>query len=123
MSTEISTEMKEHGLRQFWGGDDRGGCVQITALSPLKVPDTSINWVQEEGYIKLTMEEAAELCNSLNVFITQEALRRQKLLKEQIARLHIQEKAVFHDTAELSEDLFELPRLTLKAISMFCPKV
>ena len=122
MSAEINTKMTNHTVVQFWGGNERGVCLQITASAPLKVQDTILEQLQEEGFIQLTMEEAAALCNNLGSFIKREATRRQELLRKEIARLNITEKTVFHEVANLSMDLIVGPELAIQMISQFCPK-
>ena len=78
--------------------------------------------MQEEGYIQLTMEEAAELCNDLNRFIKSEAVRRQTLLKDQLEQLKINERTVMHEVTELPPALMTGPRLVVEAVSQLCPK-
>jgi hypothetical protein len=112
MSTEIATRMEDHLFTRFWGGDTRGGCVQITAQ----------NTTHGEGFIQLTMEEAAALCHELSVFLKDEALRRQKLLREQIQGLQVLEKTIFQEIANLSPDLLEVPLFVVNTISQTCPK-
>lgn len=109
MSAEIKTEMKEHVLTKFWGGDDRGFCVQVADKSGLH-------------HIQLTMEEAAALCNALHKFIKEEALRRQKLLKDYIAELKEAERTVFREVADLPDNLMDVPYLAVQLISAYCPK-
>ena len=72
MSTEIETKMTEHTANEFWGGDDRGICLQITEMGP-----------RQNGYIQLTMEEADALYIALGCYVKREATRRtmQKLNK------------------------------------------
>jgi hypothetical protein len=84
MGTEIATKMSSHTAKEFWGGDDRGVCLQVTASGPLRVQETIGKQIQEEGFIQLTMEEAAALCNDLVGFVKREAMRRQALLKAEI---------------------------------------
>ena len=112
MGTELPTEMTSHTVKQFWGGDHRGVCLQITAKSDETGP----------GYIVLTMEEAAALCNNLGDFISIEAKRRQDLLKDQLRQLKIAERTVFTEVAALSSDLLTAPRISVALISNFCPK-
>ena len=121
MSREIKTEMKNHSITQFWGGNKRGSCLQITSeISNIStnVPDQ----LQQEGFIQLTMEDAVDLCNSLFFFIKEEALRRQKLLKEELKEWELKERTVFQEIGDLREELLHFPELTIRAISNFCPK-
>ena len=109
MSTELKSEMTSHTATQFWGGDARGVCIQITS--------------NEEGFIQLTMEEAAALCNTLGLFIVDEAKRRQDLLKEELVQLKLDERTVFHEVIELDSGLMVGPALAVTMVSKLCPKV
>jgi hypothetical protein len=122
MSTEIETKMTGHTVVEFWGGDDRGVCLQVTASAPLKVRDSIADQLQEEGHIHLTMEEAASLCNDLGAFVKREAVRRQGLLKAEIEKAKIAERTVFHEVAELPSGLMAGPELSVLMVSRFCPK-
>lgn len=122
MGTEIETKMTEHTAKEFWGGDDRGVCLQVTASGPLRVRETAGKQIQEEGFIQLTMEEAAALCSDLGGFVKREAMRRQSLLKAEIAKAKIAEKTVFHEVAELPSNLMAGPELAVLMVSRFCPK-
>jgi len=122
MGTEIDTRMTEHIIKHFWGGDKRGCCLQVTAAAAVKVRDSIDEQIQEEGYIQLTMEEAAALCNDLGRFVCQEAQRRQALLREEITRTKIMERTVFHEVAKLPADLMAGPELAVSLVSRFCPK-
>jgi len=122
MGNEITTKMSAHTAREFWGGDDRGVCLQVTASAPLRVREAIGNQLQEEGFIQLTMEEAAALCNNLGGFIQREATRRQALLTAEIERAKITEKTVFHEVASLPSDLMAGPELAVAMVSRFCPK-
>ena len=122
MTTELYTEMKDHSTTMFWGGEDKGMCLQITANSPIKIRDTVINQLQEEGFIHTTMEEAAKLLKTLNEFIYTEAIRRQNLLKEQIRNLQDIEKTVFNEIANLPTEYFKGPDIAIDFVSMYCPK-
>ena len=112
MSKEVETTMKSHSLTEFWGGDDRGVCIQVTSLSS----------VDDEGFVSLTMEEAAALCGDLSKFIKREAVRRQALLKEQLAELKISERTVFNEVIELSDDHMTVAEIAIGMVSAFCPK-
>ena len=112
MGTELETTMHEHTLKQFWGGDERGVCVQITSTSG----------VDDEGFVCLTMEEAAALCGDLISFVKAEAIRRQRLLKKQIEQMRLCERTVFNEIAELPADLISADELVVTMVSRFCPK-
>ncbi|MFA7121470.1 MAG: hypothetical protein WC277_08300 [Bacilli bacterium] len=122
MGTEINTKMTDHTVKEFWGGDTRGRCLQITASSPMRVRETVVEQAQEEGFIQLTMEEAAALCNDLGGFVKREAMRRQALLKAEIEQAKIAEKTVFHEVASLPSDLMGGAELAVMMVSRFCPK-
>lgn len=122
MGTEIETKMTEHTAKEFWGGDDRGVCLQVTASGPLRVRETAGKQIQEEGFIQLTMEEAAALCNDLGGFVKREAMRRQALLKAEVEQAKIAEKTVFHEVASLPSDLMGVAELAVTMVSRFCPK-
>lgn len=123
MSTEIETKMMDHTATEFWGGDKRGVCVQITAAEMKHIHESGIEQLQEEGFIQLTMEEAAALCNTLARFISEEAKRRQSLLKEQIEKLKGLEKTVFREVADFSPEMFEAQLVVFDYVAKFCPKV
>lgn len=108
MSTELDTRMAEHYITEFWGGSERGVCLQVTRNDRL--------------FIQLTMEEAAALCNDLGAFIKREATRRQGLLRDQLKELQLDVQTVFHEVAELPSDLMAGPELAVSMVSRFCPK-
>lgn len=68
MGTEIQTRMKSHTATEFWGGEKRGVCMQITAAH-LNVKDTLMEQLQVEGFIQLTVGEAMALVETLKEFI------------------------------------------------------
>ena len=95
MATEVNTAMQNHVMTEFWGGDDRGMCVQITSKN-IQLRDTAEEQLREsEGFIQLTMEEAAALCNALTGFIRREAERRKELIRAELERLRIAERTLF----------------------------
>ena len=112
MSKEVETKMANHSLTEFWGGDDRGVCIQVTSLTA----------VDGEGFVALTMEEASSLCADLSKFIKREATRRQALLREQLNELKIAERTVFHEVIELSDDHMAVAEIAIGMVSAFCPK-
>ena len=123
MSTEIESKMMDHSLVELWGGDEYGVCLQITTITPLKVHNSIAEQLQEPGFIQVTMEEAAVLCNDLGRFVKREAQRRQALLRAQLEQLKINERTVFNEVAEIPDDLMAGPELAVLAISRFCPKI
>jgi len=84
MSESVETKMTDHQVLEFWGGNSRGVCLQVTASDPLRPRDTVGEQLQEEGFIQLTMEEASALCNDIAGFVKREAVRRQALLKAEL---------------------------------------
>ena len=122
MSTELATKMTAHSINQYWGGDDRGVMVQVTTAKALVVSPTVVKQLQQEGFVKLTMEEAVSLCSDLGQFIKREAVRRQGLLREDIERTKIVERTVFHEVCELPADMMAGPELAVEMVSRFCPK-
>ena len=112
MGTEVKTKMENHTIREFWGGDERGVCLQITAATA----------VDDEGFVQMTMEEAAALCSDLGAFIKREATRRQRLLRDQLEQLKRDERTVFNEVAELPDELMAGPELAVMMVSRFCPK-
>lgn len=113
MGTELNTKMKLHSAYIFSGGKDRGVCLQISPLT---------SEYEESGFISLTMEEAAALSEVLAVFIKDEAIRRQKLLKATIKRHSEMENTVFAEIANLPGELLELQASVINIVSIFCPK-
>jgi hypothetical protein len=122
MSTEIETNMKDHTVVSFWGGDDRGVCVQVT-VAKMSICDSVGEQIQQEGFIRLTMEEAAALCKALGEFIREEAVRRQGLLRAELQTLKLAEKTVFGEVRDLAPSLMEVPLFAVDMVSKFCPKV
>jgi hypothetical protein len=122
MGTEIVTKMTDHTAKEFWGGAERGVCLQVTASSPLHIRDTIGEQLQEEGFINLTMEEAAALYNALGAFVKREAVRRQGLLRKEIEQAKIAERTVFHEVAGLPSDLMAGPEMAVFLVSRYCPK-
>jgi hypothetical protein len=116
MGTHINTKMTHHDIKEFWGGDERGVCLQITASSAWQT-------IGDEGYIQVTMEEAAELCNDLARFVKRDAIRRQGLLRESIKQAQICERTVFTEIAELPDEFLGVKDMVVSMVSRFCPKV
>ena len=108
--------MPRHSLATFWGGAERGLCMQITST------EQTGQQFDREGFIQLTMEDASELIGHLAQFVKDEATRRQSLLSEQITDLLNAERTIFHEIAQLSPERFEVPHCAVKLVSKFCPK-
>lgn len=107
MSPEIDKELENFTLTRFWGGDNRGACIQITG---------------KDGHVQLTMEDSAFLAKHLVDFIKDECRRRQDLLKDRIRSLKIDEKTVFNEISELSLDYLGAGKFVVDAVSQYCPK-
>ncbi len=122
MGTELETTMTDHTAKQFWGGNERGVCVQITAAGPVPIKDTIGEQLSVEGFVQLTLEEAAALCNTLVAFIRRESKRRQALLSEQLAGLQIAQRTVLHEVAALPESLLTAEGVAVDMIAAYCPK-
>jgi hypothetical protein len=130
MSTEVKTDMIDHTLVTFWGGDERGVMAQVTTSKPVPQPPKEL-WnnpaecykfdLQQEGFIQLTLSEAAALCNSLNDYVVEECRRRQDLLQKQIDELRMAQKNVFTEVASLTPDLFKVSQLSTQIVDKFCP--
>ena len=61
MGTELRV-LSRHAIVEFWGGDTRGKCLQVT-VNDLKTPEewTAEAMLQVEGFITLNEKEAREL--------------------------------------------------------------
>ena len=119
MSTEIETRLTRHSLVEFWGGDKRGICLQVTCRSTLPPPQRD----REEGYIQLTMAEAAILAKQLADFALREAERRQGLLREQIKSLQDLERTVFGEVSAIRMADYAAQELSVALVDVYCPKV
>lgn len=62
MSKELDSIMMHHHLTEFWGGVDRGTCLQVTCDAPRNEP-------YGEGYIQLTRGEATALYLALEEWL------------------------------------------------------
>ena len=114
MSTDIESGLNNHTLVEFFGGVDKGVCLQVTAIAPDDPQD---------GYIQLDLTEAAELAYQLARYCEREAKRRQTLLKEQIAGLKELEKTVFAEIRDLDIGQFEVTKLMVGMVNSLTPKV
>jgi hypothetical protein len=56
MSTDLKTNMKHHIATEFYGGIERGRCIQITSRN-------------QNGWIQLTRGEAMDLVDTLLEFV------------------------------------------------------
>ena len=117
MSTEIESRLTRHSLVEFWGGDKRGVCLQVTATDPHACE------IDQEGYIQLTMADAAILAKHLADFALREAERRQGLLREQIAGLRDLERNVFGEVRDLRMADYSAQELAVALVDVYCPKV
>ena len=113
MGTEIESSLQHHLLKEFFGGVDKGVCLQVTAIEPDE-PAT--------GYLQLNLTEAAELAYQLGKYCEREAKRRQALLKEQIASMKELEKTVFSEIRDLDIGQFEVSKLMVGMVNSLTPK-
>ena len=63
MSTELKGT-KDHTLTRFWGGKERGQCVQVTAR------EFSMDR-NKPGFVHVTKDEALELAEALLQFVNE----------------------------------------------------
>ena len=113
MSTDIESGLNNHTLVEFFGGVDKGVCLQVTTIAP----DDPQN-----GYIQLDLTEAAELAYQLARYCERESKRRQALLKKQIAGLKELEKTVFAEIRDLDIGQYEVTRLMVSMVDSLTPK-
>ena len=113
MSTDIDSELKNHMLVEFFGGVDKGGCLQVTTIAPDE---------PQNGYIQLDLVEAAELSYQLAQYCEREAKRRQALLKAQIAEMKELEKTVYREVADMDIGQYEVTKLMVSMVNSLTPK-
>lgn len=113
MSTEVKTNLRNHSVVTFWGGNERGVCVQITAK----------NRASEEAFVRLDILDVAELLQVLQQFALQEATRRQALLRDLIKQLQLEQRSVFSEIAELNLSGYGLTgaQVALNLVHAYCP--
>ena len=95
-------------LTQFWGGDERGGCLQVTMPCSQYAFDQNLI-----GAVQLDLKDAALLVADIQKWMVQEAKRRQKILREDIKDLEIFDRTIFREIAELE---FPDPSLKIAAL-------
>ena len=66
MATDLKTNSEAFWLTRFFGGKDKGSCVQITLPRTGKTPRTPAD--NHFDYISLTREQAKELSIELMLF-------------------------------------------------------
>ena len=113
MSTDIYSGLKNHMLVEFYGGKDKGVCLQVATIAP----DDPQN-----GYIRLDLTEAAELAYQLGKYCERESKRRQLLLKAQIVEMKELEKTVFAEIRDLDIGKYEVSRLMVSMVNSLTPK-
>lgn len=103
-------------ITQYWGGDDRGQCLQI-------MMQDSEHAFKENliGATQLDLGDAIELYNELGAWIKDECQRRQKILRDEIKDMKELEKTVFHEVAHLSSQLLDHRPLAAELILKFTP--
>ena len=114
MGIEIESALQHHLLKEFFGGVDKGVCLQVTTIAPDE---------PQNGYIQLDLTEAAELAYQLGQYCEREAKRRQALLKAQIAEMKELEKRVYREVADMDIGQFEVSRLMVSMVNSLTPKV
>lgn len=62
MSTQLTSNTR-FSLTRFWGGNERGVCLQVTA------PGAGRDPYMNEGFVQVTREEALLLAESLMRFV------------------------------------------------------
>jgi len=90
-----------------WGGNDKGRIIQLTS---------------DDGYVQLTLSEAANIAYKLSEFIKEESIRRQKLLRQQIENLKDIDKTVFKEIADMNMVEYDVQRLQVAFVDSYCPK-
>ena len=113
MGTEIESSLQNHILKEFFGGVDKGVCLQVTTITP----DDPLN-----GYIQLDLTEAAELAYQLGKYCEREAKRRQAILKEQIVEMKELEKTVYREVADMDIGQYEVTKLMVSMVNSLTPK-
>lgn len=114
MSTIIH-ENDQFKVNVFYGGDERGPCLQITMQ---ECRDQTLL-----GAVQVDLAGAILLYNTLGGWIKSECERRQKLLREEIRDLRDIEKTVFHEVAHLNSSLIGNNTLAAESILKFAPAV
>lgn len=112
MSTEIESNLKEHTLVEYFGGKDRGVCLQVTALHSKD---------KDNGHITLDITEAAELAYQLAQYCQREAMRRQKVLQKRIADLKAFEKTIFSEVAGIGIAEYEVNKMLVGMVAAVAP--
>ena len=49
MSRKIQNKMTEHEAVEYWGGDEKGMCLQIQSSDPVKVKDTPVDQSESQS--------------------------------------------------------------------------
>jgi hypothetical protein len=106
MSTDIELESEGIAMVQFWGGNEKGSCIQLTSAY---------------GYVQMGLKEAAEIAHELSKYVKEESIRRQNLLKQQSTTLKSTEKSVFNEIAEMNLYEYEVSKLITSHVGTFCP--
>lgn len=112
----MSSIIHENGqfkVNVFYGGDERGPCLQITMKG---CRDQTLL-----GAAQVDLAGAIQLYNTLGDWIKGECERRQKLLREEIRDLRDIEKTVFHEVANLKSSLIGNNTLAAEYILKFAP--
>lgn len=124
--SSVIKEMKRHTIVRYWGGDDNGAMVQITAQFPHKNVRGDVVKEQDwEGMIRLTMAEAVEVIQTLSAFVSEEARRRHQLLVFEMEKHKELEKTVFSEVSNFNEWMLRIdaPSTALGMVDKVCPIV
>jgi|GEM_PF-6688545 len=110
MSTEIKATLKHKTVVRFWGGDKHGAMLQVTG---------------DDGYVQFDLAEAVEIIQVFSAFASEEAKRRQELLRKKVEETKELEKTVWAEIATLEKELFDIDiKLTgISYIDTYAPKV
>ena len=117
MSTIFSTTNR-HSFTSFYGGDEKGRCLQITTLSPLRPSD------EGEGYLQLTLTEAAEVAYQIMRWVQKETARRRELLSEELEKLKLVDSRIFKEIRSFDDSVLacQINVDFVKLVDATCPK-
>lgn len=110
MSTEIKANLNNKIVIRFWGGDERGAMLQVTG---------------NDGYVQFELKEAVEIVKVFSDFATQEAKRRQELLKKKVKEMQGLEKTIWEEVANLDKELLDIDarKIAIILVDKYAPKV
>lgn len=106
MSKNLGIINNKFSAVQFWGGDSRGVCLQIT------------NHSSNESYIQVTAAEAVALIPILKTVIDAELKRQSELCDEMIRKNQEMKKTIIKDMSEVAK--MAINQKILDCASMLC---